>query len=67
MSNVSRQQLNNMLSNVILVNRVCLETDPWDMLNNFCFQFYAQKSLFIGENGYAFFDIIISLIEMVPS
>ena len=23
---------------------------PWDMLTNFCFQVYAQKSLFIGEN-----------------
>ena len=28
--------------------------DPWDMLNNFCFHVYAQKSLFIGENGNAF-------------
>ena len=27
--------------------------DPWDMLNNFCFHVYAQKSLFIGENGNA--------------
>ena len=25
--------------------------DPWDMLNNFCFDVYAQKSMFIGENG----------------
>ena len=24
--------------------------DPWEMLNNFCFHVYAQKSLFIGEN-----------------
>ena len=24
--------------------------DPWDMLNNFCFHVYAQKSLFVGEN-----------------
>ena len=31
--------------------------DPWDMLNNFCFHVYAQKSLFMGENGTAFFDI----------
>ena len=23
---------------------------PWDMLNNFCFQVHAQKSLFLGEN-----------------
>ena len=26
-----------------------------DMLNNFCFHVYAQKSLFIGEDGNAFF------------
>ena len=25
--------------------------DPGDMLNNFCFHVYAQKSPFIGENG----------------
>ena len=25
--------------------------DPWDMLKNFFFHFYAQKSLFEGENG----------------
>ena len=29
--------------------------DPSDMLNNFCFHIYAQKSLFIGENGKDFF------------
>ena len=29
--------------------------DPRDMLNNFCFHLYAQKSLFIGENCNAFF------------
>ena len=29
--------------------------DPWDMLNNFCFDVYAQKSMFIGENGNDFF------------
>ena len=27
-----------------------IKKDPWDMLNNFCFPVYAQKSLFIGEN-----------------
>ena len=27
---------------------------PWDMLNNFCFHVYAQKSLFRGENVNAF-------------
>ena len=31
------------------------QVDPWDMLNNFCFHVYAQKSLFICENGTAFF------------
>ena len=25
-----------------------------DMLNNFCFHVYAEKSLFIGDNGNAF-------------
>ena len=34
---------------------------PRDMLNNFCFHVYAQKSVFIGENGYGFFfDSIIT-------
>ena len=28
--------------------------DHWDMLNNFCFHVYAQKSLFVGENGNVF-------------
>ena len=32
------------------------------MLNNFCFHVYAQKSLFIGENGNAFFDLLLILI-----
>ena len=27
---------------------------PRDMLNNFCFHVYAQKSMFIGENGNGF-------------
>ena len=31
------------------------ENDPWDMLNNFCFHVYAQKSLFIVENVIGFF------------
>ena len=25
--------------------------DPWDMMKNFCFYVYAQKSMFIGENS----------------
>ena len=28
-----------------------VSVDPWDILNNFCFHVYAQKSMFIGENG----------------
>ena len=35
------------------------DVDTWDMLNNFCFPVHAQKSLFIGQNGNALFDIII--------
>ena len=31
------------------------QADPRDMLNNFCFDVYAQKSLFIGENSNDFF------------
>ena len=30
------------------------------MLNNFCFHVYAQNTLFIGENGNGFFDILSS-------
>ena len=48
--------------------------DPRDMLNNFCFHVYAQKSLFLGENGNAFFLTTSSpspvsgpFIELVPS
>ena len=54
--------------------------DPRDMLNNFCFHVYAQKSLFIGENGNAFFltklfifwtsaprPVTLPFIELVPS
>ena len=34
--------------------------DTWDMLNEqFFFPVHAQKSLFIGQNGNALFDIII--------
>ena len=31
------------------------QVDPRDMLNNFCFHVYAQKSLIIGENRNDFF------------
>ena len=36
------------------------QVDPRDMLNNFCFHVYAQKSLFIGENNNPFFDSLSS-------
>ena len=32
-----------------------IKKDPWDMLNNFSFHVYAQKSLFKVENVNAFF------------
>ena len=40
------------LENLKLENFENIKNDPWDMLNNFCFYVYAQKSLFmiIGEN-----------------
>ena len=31
------------------------QVDPREMLNNFCFHVYAQKSLFNAENCNAFF------------
>ena len=31
---------------------------PWDMLNNFCFHVYAQKSLFIGDMAMLFFGYL---------
>ena len=37
--------------------------DPGDILNNSCFDVYAQKSLFIGENGNAFFDSHLSTLR----
>ena len=39
------------------------QVDPLDMLNNFCFHLYAQKSLFIAENCNAFFFDIITIIS----
>ena len=47
--------------------------DPCDMLNNFCFHVYAQKSLFIGENDNVYFrtsgpyPVTLEFIELVPS
>ena len=52
------------------------KVDPRDMLNNFCFHVWAQKSLFIVENDNGFFDLIfltsptpftLEFIELVPS
>ena len=51
-----------------------VQVDPRDMLNNFCFHVYAQKSLFIGEIGNEFFwtasssaPVPLPFIELVPS
>ena len=33
------------------------------MLNNFCLHLYAQKSLFISENGNDFFDIVLIILS----
>ncbi len=50
--------------------------DPWDMLNNFCFHVFAQKSLFVSENGKGFFwtssssspaPMTFEFIELDPS
>ena len=52
------------------------QVDPRDMLNNFCFHLYAQKSLFIAENCNGFFftttttspsPVSLDVIELVPS
>ena len=43
-----------LMNHVTHVCHLSYVRDPWDMLNNFCFHVYAQKSLFIGENGNAF-------------
>ena len=53
-----------------------IKNDPWDMLNNFCFHVYAQKSLFIAENCNVFLrtpaasspsPVSLDVIELVPS
>ena len=52
-----------------------VQVDPQDMLTNFCFHVYAQKSVFISENATAFFwnsaaapdPVTLMLIELVPS
>ena len=50
------------------------QVDPRDMLNNFCFHLYTQKSLFIAENCNGFFltsttpsPVSLGVIELVPS
>ena len=53
----------------------CAYVDPWDMLKFFCFNVYAQMSLFVGENDNAFFfttaaapcPVNEAIIELVPS
>ena len=51
-----------------------VQVDPRDILNNFGFHVYAQKSLFIGENGNGYFltssaapPVLRPFIELVPS
>ena len=51
-----------------------MKIDPWDMLNNFCFHVYAQKSLFLCENCNAFLGrhqpqhpVSLEFLELVPS
>ena len=34
-----------------------VQVDHWDMLNNFCFHVYAQKKMFVGENGNTFLAV----------
>ena len=41
------------------------QVDPRDMLNKCYFHVYAQKSLFIGENGNAFFDQLKSIFNLL--
>ena len=39
-----------------------IKNDPWDMLNNFCFHLYAQKSLFIySKIAMWFFGLLFSM------
>ena len=51
---------------------VTVSVDPCDMLKNFCFHVYAQKSWFIAENCNALFGtspspVSLDVIELVPS
>ena len=60
------------LENLKLENFENIKNDPWDMLNNFSFQVYAQKSLFkkLKNCNEVFFDIIIITLSndiRVPS
>ena len=53
----------SMLKSVSLSSCQVVKFDPWDMLNNFCFHVYAQKSLFIVENCNVFFGTSVSYHE----
>ena len=52
-----------------------IKNDHWDMLDNFCFHVYAQKSLIIGENDNEYFltsssppcPVGLEFIDLVPS
>ena len=66
----------SMLKSVKLLGCQVIKFDPWDMLNNFCFHVYAQKSLFIDENDNVYFwtaaeappsPVSLEFIELVPS
>ena len=41
--------------------------DPWDMLNNFCFNVYSQMSLFMGENDNEVFLPQVPLLSLNKS
>ena len=42
------------------------QVDPRDMLNNFCFHVYAQKSLILPKIAMLFFDSLIIIITLSP-
>ena len=58
----------------VIENFENIETYPLNMLNNFCFHVYAQKSLIISEIGNVYFltaasspsPVSLEVIELVP-
>ena len=65
----------SMLKSVKLAGCQVVKFDPWNMLNNFCFHVYAQKSQIISEIGNVYFltaaaspsPVSLEVIELVPS